>query len=428
MDSTIERRRVRDTKPGEKPDLHEKIDVVPAGGLPRRDFLAVAGALLAGLASCTPIGKGVRLARDLVHAPGTEAAVQEGKTIFGRVIEDVDYGKILAGKQVLVIGDTTHTMPENVEELAVNVKQFRKNGVTHIALEALKSIHQKEVDAFLAGKISDQEMASIIKADWHSPRAQEPYLRLLKACRKGIKVVALDIPDRNVNSVEGYPGMPTSVARNYVWANRIMQALGEKRQDGRKPKIVVFGGTSHTQDFKYERTVTQLLRGEKVEVESAVIVIGDPRELDGLQQKIYGRSIELGLSEKRFMAPGWSAIAHNRVIYVPSRFQEHLEMQLRKDEKTLRDENSSPLLLQSDLSMIKNPEKIPGFLERMSRLLKDTSIPAENRVAIVKGLGLKDSLADSRLWQNALKHAAEHDPDSRVREAAKQAVKYMQDR
>ncbi len=104
----------------------------------------------------------------------------------------VDYKQLLENASKIVIIGETHPVDELREELRNNIKEFKKLGFTHLAMEALPSARQQLLDDYYAGKATRQQVVEALKKDWGwSP---ESYMKLIDAAKEeGIKIVCLDV-------------------------------------------------------------------------------------------------------------------------------------------------------------------------------------------------------------------------------------------
>ncbi len=104
----------------------------------------------------------------------------------------VDYKQLLDNASKIVFFGETHPLNELRDELRDNIKQFKKLGFTHLAMEALPSERQKLIDDYYAGKATRDQVLEALKKDWGwSP---ESYMKLIDAAKdEGIKIVCLDV-------------------------------------------------------------------------------------------------------------------------------------------------------------------------------------------------------------------------------------------
>lgn len=97
--------------------------------------------------------------------------------------------------QLLVFGER-HTQTENRDFLVQRLELLALEGFDTLALEMLNSSAQKQVDQYLAGQLTQEELKKIFASHWNYPSSS--YLQLLSHAKNlNLNIIALDNrPDR----------------------------------------------------------------------------------------------------------------------------------------------------------------------------------------------------------------------------------------
>jgi hypothetical protein len=228
-----------------------------------------------------------------------------------------------------------------------------------------------------------------------------------------VGVLALDIDNREVNSVEGYPDKSADAARNHVWSDIILKALANQVYVlNRDSKIVMLGGTAH---LCGEENVISLLRANGTATTSAEIVAGDPTNLTRDETLLVEETMRAGLGESRFMVHGIKGFDHDNVIYVPSGFAERIAGEIRERGTTVH-------RITAHLASISNPELYPRLIEQMADIIEDPKVESDKKATVIRAMGV----VRSEDWEKVLKKAAQTG-DDKLREAAQDGLKLYRD-
>lgn len=184
-----------------------------------------------------------------------------------------------------------HLVASYKKEIISQLRKFKEQGLTHLALEMIPQEYQKDVDRYLdkGDRDSKANLWGILNEDWGT--APDLYLETVTAARElGIKVVALDILD-------------TFEKRNEAWM-RVLIPLLQKNKDAR---VLVFCGVNHAANYvSGGRTNRARLKDAKIESTTAnfaggnkIIEAIDPTDVNLSKEVAWGANLS-GYAEKAF--------------------------------------------------------------------------------------------------------------------------------
>ncbi|MBI3547875.1 MAG: ChaN family lipoprotein [Elusimicrobia bacterium] len=135
----------------------------------------------------------------LVSAPPVHAASVDSRYVSAHA-RPLDWARLLAGpERVIYIGES-HSDRRVKDELRLHMDEIRAAGFTHFGIETGDD-RQPLLDAYSDGTISADEFAEILERTWSYPF--RPFRPMWEAARaKGLRLVALDIPDKDVEAMD----------------------------------------------------------------------------------------------------------------------------------------------------------------------------------------------------------------------------------
>ena len=177
--------------------------------------------------------------------------------------ESVDYAKLWDNEvPVLFLGER-HDVISDKNELIKNLPNFRKNGMTHLAMEMLRESYQGIIDGYINGEIDRGEVLKIFKKGWNKGLGiPEKYMEIIDVAKSnGVRILAIDLYTKSSN----YFTSDFFRKRNANWA-RIAKLILKKNK---RARILFYCGQSHSGYNKVDDTANEIL--ESVGIESKVV-------------------------------------------------------------------------------------------------------------------------------------------------------------
>lgn len=101
-----------------------------------------------------------------------------------------------SGPRAIFVADR-HTNTEGKNALIASFSDFRKQGVTHLALEMFDPISNRALQAYFNKRMSDEELFSELSRFWSWNR--EDYVALVRAARDaGIRLLGIDEREKSI--------------------------------------------------------------------------------------------------------------------------------------------------------------------------------------------------------------------------------------
>ncbi|MFA6092669.1 MAG: ChaN family lipoprotein [Elusimicrobiota bacterium] len=249
------------------------------------------------LAACTAIqGRAYSQAagcslRSLNELLGCMQAQKQDDFAYSRLFED--------GFDVLVFGET-HFCNAHREELTANMAEFRRTGITHLALEAYPVSKQDRLSAYKLGMAGLREELKEIQ---HSTLAADPesYAQLMDAAvENGISLVGIDIdykgidlsgPDRK--KIEALH----QASREELWTRTLAELLKQEPE----AKVLLLVGQWHISPENDNEPVRLQTRLSKAGLRTRAISLeGGEMFIDSIVTEC---ARALGLGSRRFLLP-----------------------------------------------------------------------------------------------------------------------------
>jgi len=222
----------------------------------RRDFLKKA-ALFSAMAILSP--KELLGQQTKFPELSDDAEIEEISKFINKHKEPINYAELWKKETpVLFIGER-HTLKSDKDEIIKSLPEFKKLGVTHLAMEMLQEKQQKIIDDYLAGKVARDKVLKIFKNGWNKgPGIPEKYMELIDAAKSnGIRILAIDLYTK-------YDTGKFFRKRNTNWA-RIAEAILKDK----KARILFYCGQSHSGYNKVDDSANEILK--KIGIKSKVV-------------------------------------------------------------------------------------------------------------------------------------------------------------
>src|SRR3989339_605330 len=156
--------------------------------------------------------------------------------------QPIDYALLVRpDTQVLALGEShlDYTTKKEVENC---LTQLKEKGVTHFGLEFFGIEMQPILDAYAKTRNENDKKVLMKHLETYSKKDANLYLNVVeKAFFLGIRVVGLDIPQKEKNHYETSQKIELQQIRNPFMAQKIEAILSENK----KYKIVTFSGSGH---------------------------------------------------------------------------------------------------------------------------------------------------------------------------------------
>ncbi len=214
--------------------------------------------------------------------------------------EEVNWEKIWPSDvRVLFIGES-HPVISHKDEIIKQMQEFKKTGMTHLAFEFVLENDQQIIDDYYANKVPRAKVLGVLLHQ--DDKIKDKYMQMIDAAKSnGIKILALDIYDKRVNT---NPLMPPGDMRNPNWARIISQITNEDQ----KTRVLAYGGRGHFGYDKIGSTANQIFgRMSPSSVKSKVVSFtggekqtGLPEIFPSFAEKISYVSQNNGMGGKKF--------------------------------------------------------------------------------------------------------------------------------
>ncbi|MFH1636976.1 MAG: hypothetical protein ABIB71_00960, partial [Candidatus Woesearchaeota archaeon] len=261
--------------------------------------------------------------KELVHVKGLNADVAYTDVLsyvkYHR--QEVDYSKIWPSDiPVMILGEKhTHRSPKN--ELINMLPEFRKMGMTHLALEVFYDIEQPIIDKFYKGKVKREKLEGLLSRVMLGDIKQDVSM-VVVAKKNGIKTLGIDLDLGG--SITDWQVFSTLEARNRNWTDIIIKTLEENP----KARIVVYAGADHNGfGFSLGATVNEMLSEQGIKSVNLDYVGCEIYKLDEKEgeyinflrdifDEIDKSAKQLGIDKEKFMIPLDSSVKPRDADYI----------------------------------------------------------------------------------------------------------------
>ncbi|MCG7565790.1 hypothetical protein MHM95_05755 [Pseudoalteromonas sp. CnMc7-15] len=160
---------------------------------------------------------------------------------MNKINEDVNYRKMAGNSRLFIISESSHHPAAYKYEAIRALKELKKAGFTHFAMEMLPLSLREKVNTYQQTGKGLETLKHHFDQNWSwTSGAATGYLELVKAASSlGLKVVPLDMPIElmdiienkcNWNQVESEGCRDSHTHRNYLWAEIINETLSKSPQ------------------------------------------------------------------------------------------------------------------------------------------------------------------------------------------------------
>ena len=171
--------------------------------------------------------------------------------------------------QLLIIGEK-HASRAPKKVLSHWLFELKKAyGYTHLALEPFNHTSQKDLNRYLVGELSDQDLNDTLKSQWGF--RSEPYIEAIKKAKElGFKLIALDKRDDNELSSNFSESI---IQRDQFWAS----ILDQHFKDHPKAKVVLLSGKVHalesfsTNEIEIKTVIEQVRENSNIKGQSLLV-------------------------------------------------------------------------------------------------------------------------------------------------------------
>lgn len=269
------------------------------------------------------------LARFLEQNPDAQTALLDGAA---EVAEDEDLSFVSDGADMLFVGEY-HANPHMLKEVNRLIGQLAPKGFNVLATEFVSSRHQKLMDDFFNGKMTERRFSRDI------PLFPEYTVTLSVAREKGLRPLGLEIPVTKAKLLSWGVTEAGIDGRNTYWTDVLKQQTGAG-----KDRVLVHCGIEHSRYGGKVKSVSLRMkeagRGVKVlsfinparlewdEMDFRDPAIFDPLILTLAKRFKMDKKVLVRVPEKYTMVLG-----SDYLLYVPP-----LSLRLRKEMKELKKE------------------------------------------------------------------------------------------
>ncbi len=187
--------------------------------------------------------------------------------------EKVDYTKLWDKKTpVLFIGER-HTVLSDKDELIRQIPNFKKMGMTHIAIEMLREEEQPLIDGYFKGIIEREKILAIFKNGWDKGEGiPEKYMEIIDTAKaNGIAVLCIDL----YTASSEYSTGAFFKKRNMNWARIIKETI--KKQP--KARVLVYNGSAHSGYNEVDDSANEILK--KMSIVAKVVEFAGGEKVEG---------------------------------------------------------------------------------------------------------------------------------------------------
>ncbi|MFH1638620.1 MAG: hypothetical protein ABIB71_09400 [Candidatus Woesearchaeota archaeon] len=235
--------------------------------------------------------------------------------------QEVDYSKIWPSDIPVMILGEKHTNRSPKDELISMLPDFKKMGMTHLALEVFYDIEQPIIDKFYDGKVKRGKLESLLSRVTLGDIKQDVSM-VVVANKNGIKTLGIDLDLGG--SITGWMVFSTLETRNRNWTDIIIKTLEENP----RARIAVYAGADHNGfGLSLGATVNEMLLEEgikSVNVDYVGCEIYNLDEKEGeyinflrdIFDEIAKSAKQLGIDKQKFMIPLDSSVKPRDADYI----------------------------------------------------------------------------------------------------------------
>lgn len=235
----------------------------------------------------------------------------------------INYTEIVApNARVIAFGESHLDMHAKVE-VENSLSHLKDLGFTHLGMEFFGTELQNILDHYATTKNDNDKLILIKHLKTYSDTGAALYLQIVdKAISLGIKVLGLDMPQKEKDRYEESQNIELQQARNPFMAEQIQNVLTTNENH----KIVVFAGTGHIRNIdEGDGSIAVILKSNNipittVDLSGRLIKMGYPYSYQGPSISECAR--EAGLSEEKFILPAQikssdASIPYDWIMHLP---------------------------------------------------------------------------------------------------------------
>lgn len=208
--------------------------------------------------------------------------------------EPVDYAAIWEDAPALFVGERHNSIADK-DEVILNLPDWQRQGLTHIAMEMFSEEHQPTLDAYFEGSTDRQAVLELLK-EWDKGEGViEKYMEMVDAIKSsGLRLLAVDLYTLS----DKYFSTEFFRQRNENWARIIKQAIDENPQ----ARVLVYDGQSHSNYNMVHDSANEILAAKGIK--SKVIAFTGAEKLNhepyNLQDKVTRSAEQIGIAQEKF--------------------------------------------------------------------------------------------------------------------------------
>ncbi|TSD02499.1 MAG: hypothetical protein Athens071424_21 [Parcubacteria group bacterium Athens0714_24] len=158
----------------------------------------------------------------------------------------IDYSLVINDNTKVIALGESHMDSTAKKEVKNSLTQFKQLKFTHLGLEFLGTDLQPVLDNYVRGKNKKDEEILLEHFKTYSERDGELYLEIVKeAISLGIKIVALDLPQKEKDYYEESNTIELQQKRNPFMAQRVENILSGNKEY----RVITFSGNGHIQNI-----------------------------------------------------------------------------------------------------------------------------------------------------------------------------------
>lgn len=237
--------------------------------------------------------------------------------------QPIDYASIVnPDTRVLALGES-HLDRAAKGEVRDSLDQLKEMGFTHLGLEFFGVEMQQILDSYAKIKNESDKTILIKHLKTYSKRDAELYFEIVeRAISLGIKVVGLDISQKEKDHYETSQEIELLQKRNPFMAQKIEAVLSENKEN----KIITFSGRGHIENIdEGDGSMAVNLRNSNIPVATVdlsgrLIERGRPYSYQGLSISECAKGA--GVTAEKFMLPAQTkfpnvSIPFDWIMYLP---------------------------------------------------------------------------------------------------------------